>query len=356
VATVAIKEEPARPNPGGTMPPRDRQPAQTALPLGDQVRIWAYVNHHLREDVPEEEISDLLAAPHNLVWIDLTAPAPGALERLRVECQLHPLAIEDAQGQHQRPKVDEYEAFYFVVFYVAQLDPRSGVIQTQEVDLFLGPNYLITLHQEPVSQIEESMTRWRRNAAELGDHLGALLYSLFDSMVDSYFPVLDHLGDQVDDVQEAIFAHPTRRTLQSLSQLRRDLLAIRRVLAPEREVINTLIRRDRPILATSTIVYFHDIYDHVVRLIDTVDTYRDLLGTATDSYLSVTSNNLNEVMKTLTGWSIILMSATLVAGIYGMNFVFMPELHWPFGYPIALAIMALIAGLLYRYFRRRGWL
>jgi magnesium transporter len=330
----------------------------------DGVRVWAYHAGaaRLREQVPLAEVSDLLANGDTLVWVDLTAPHPAVLARLEEECRLHPLAIEDACHAHQRPKVDEYATFFFLVFYVARYRAGDDAIDTDEVDLFIGERYLITVHQRPVAQIDESVRRWRQNAAALGHDIGALLYALLDSMVDSYFPVLDAIGDQVDEVQEAIFHGPSQATLRTLARLRRDLLQVRRVLAPEREVVNTLLRRDQPILPQSTAVYFHDIYDHLIRLIDTIDTHRDLLGTATDSYLSVTSNNLNQIMKVLTGWSIILMSASLTAGIYGMNFspdaspFNMPELRWYFGYPMALLLMLAVGGLLYLNFRRRDWL
>ncbi len=337
---------------------RSSAPLGTAsLAQADHVRVWAYTHAggHVRDDVPVEEVSDLLDDPTTLVWIDLTDPEPAALAMLQQECRLHALAIEDVQREHQRPKVDEYGHFYFVVFYVPQYEAGTDTVGVHEIDLFLGDHWLVTVHKEPIDEIDETIRRWRQNADELGASMETLLYSLLDSMVDAYFPIVDRLGDEVDEVQEAIFAHADRRTLQQVTHLRRVLLQIRRVLAPEREVINTLLRRDQPILPVATTPYFHDLYDHIVRLIETIDTYRDLLGTALDSYLSVTSNNLNEVMKTLTGWSIILMSASLIAGIYGMNFQAMPELAWPLGYPVALIMMLIVGALLYRNFRRRGW-
>jgi magnesium transporter len=316
----------------------------------------------VRERVPMDEISELLRQPDTLVWIDLTAPQPAALEKLRIECRLHPLAIEDVRQPHQRPKIDEYDNFYFIVFYVAKYSPGMERVEVHEVDLFVGDRFVVTVHQRPVSQIDEAVRRWSQQEGELGYNIGALLYALFDSMVDTYFPVLDAIGEDVDEVQEAIFARPDRRTLRRLSRLRRELLNARRVLAPEREVINTLLRRDRPILPANTAPYFYDIYDHIVRMIDTVDTHREVLSSATDSYLSVTSNNLNEIMKIMTAWSIMLMSASLIASIYGMNFNTevspwnMPELNAYFGYPLALLAMLAVVGGLFTYFRRRDWL
>lgn len=336
------------------------EPATGTAGLGqaDRVRVWAYAGQGtgVRANVPVEEVSDLLDSPTTLVWVDLTDPEPAALATLQAECRLHPLAVEDVQREHQRPKVDEYGHFYFVVFYVPEYDAGARTIHLHEIALFLGDHWLVTVHDGPVREIEESVRRWQQNADELGLSLGTLLYSLLDSMIDAYFPVVDSIGDDVDEVQEAIFAHADRETLQRLTQMRRTLLHLRRVLAPQREVVNTLLRRDQPILPVATTPYFHDLYDHIVRLIDTIDTYRDLLGAALDSYLSVTSNNLNEVMKTLTSWSIMLMSASLIASIYGMNFDLMPELRWPIGYPLALGMMLVVIVVLNRYFRRRGWL
>ncbi|MCC6618856.1 MAG: magnesium/cobalt transporter CorA, partial [Chloroflexi bacterium] len=225
-----------------------------------------------------------------------------------------------------------------------------------EIDLFVGERYIITVHQRAVPQIDEAVRRWEHNAGELGHDVGALLYALLDSIVDTYFPVLDTLSERVDDVQEAIFVQPDQSTLRDLSRLRRTLLQLRRVVAPEREVMNSLLRRDRPILPSGTQVYFYDVYDHIVRVLDTIDTHREVLGSATDSHLSLTSNNLNQIMKVLTSWSIILMSSSLIAGIYGMNFVHMPELAWNLGYVFALALMLAISGGLFLFFRSRDWL
>lgn len=326
----------------------------TTRSAAEHVRVWAYsaTTRQLRDSVPLAEVSDLLTDPTTLVWVDLEA-APTALLHLQEECRLHPLAVEDAQTRHQRPKIDEYDHFYFVVFYVPQATSRSA---TEEVSLFLGERFLVTVHQAPIPEIDTTVRHWHTNAAELGPNIGALLYSLLDNFVDAYFPIIDRIGEEVDELQERLFERTDRQVLQHLARLRRDLLTIRRVLAPEREVINALIRRDQPILPLLAIPYFHDIYDHVVRLTEMIDTQRDLLATAVDVYVSLTSNNLNEVMKTLTGWSIILMSIAVITGIYGMNFRMMPELESPLGYPLALVGMLVVSIGLFSYFRRRDWL
>jgi magnesium transporter len=331
-------------------------PARPAQPPSPRVWVRQPGWDGLREGVPLDELRPLLTEPGAMVWIDLTAPHPAALERLADVCHLHPLAIEDARQPHNRPKIDEYAHFYFVVFYVALFHAPTSSLALHEVDLFVGERFVITVHRWPLAQIDEAVRRWAHNADTLGHDVGALLYALLDSMVDTYFPVLDALSERVDDVQEAIFLHPDRATLRELSGLRRTLLQLRRVVAPEREVMNTLLRRERPVLPTSAQAYFYDVYDHIVRVLDAIDTHREVLGSATDSYLSLTSNNLNQIMKVLTSWSIILMSVSVIAGVYGMNFTRMPELDWTFGYAFALGLMLLVGGSLFIYFRRRDWL
>jgi magnesium transporter len=336
----------------------DQQRSIAAAPSQHRVRVWAYQadEARLRSDVPETEISDLLATPHALVWIDVQNPTSQDLAQLQTECSLHPLAVEESLKHGHRPKIIEYATFYFMTMAAISFQPDSATVVADEIDIFLGDRFLITLHAQSAPHIEESIRRWSQYPAEIGPSTGALLHSLLDSLIDSYFPIADEIGDRVDAIQDAIFAQPDRSSLKALTNLRRTLLTFRRLLAPEREVFNTLLRRDRPILPADVLVYYHDIYDHVIRLIDTIDTYREMLSATLDVYLSATSNNLNEVMKVLAGWSIILMSATLVAGIYGMNFTYMPELNLPFGYPWALGLMLLVASLLYIYFRRRRWL
>jgi magnesium transporter len=279
----------------------------------------------------------------------------------------------------------------------ARLHPMEWAeerIVLRELSMFMGVNYLITVHQEPIPELEEVVVRWERNveaitgrglplpeepaegapasaplppspqrggngaAPGLGTEngIGILLYSLLDTLVDKYFPVIDAIVDRVEDLEDQIFTHYTTTSIQTIFALKKDLLALRRVLAPERDVLNVLSRRDVPIFTGQTLVYFQDVYDHVVRITDSIDTYRDLLSSTIDLYLSMQSNRLNITVQTLTSASIVLMALSLIAGIYGTNFVNIPELHWTYGYYGMLALMVLVTLLLYLFFKRKRWL
>jgi Mg2+ and Co2+ transporter CorA len=520
-------------------------------------------------------IDKIIRQDTRLLWLDLEKPTAEEFQMIEREFNLHPLAIEDAMMRHQRPKVDQYEDFYFVVFYaVASEEPEKAAllpgrrgfrntnflrvgmngytagngqlpelgeaqepsgwtahspapspasnsigttqvpsqssrqesfgnelgeaqeasdaspgndqgngaapqansqddnerIVLRELSMFMGKNYLITVHNDAVKEIDEAAKRWRQNVEvitgvdakfhrvrgtrpltpeeqkglestgrervegakpdgqpdakddkkrpapmnwrgtsqeatqskksqgsrnqplaprnegeaagssqvavrpetgekqgfpaqhpqagtrEQTNDIGILLYSLLDTIVDDYFPVIDTIVDRVEDLEEQIFEKYNQQAIESIFVLKKDLLALRKVLAPERDVLNVLTRRDIPIFEQHTLVYFQDIYDHVVRITDSIDTYRDLLSSALDSFLSMQSNRLNITVQTLTSVSIILMSIAAVTGWYGMNFQFMPELHQPWAYPAVIVVVATISLLEFSFFKRRGWL
>ncbi len=308
----------------------------------------------LQTSLPLERISDVLDEAESLLWVDVVDPTPDDLRLLGEEFRFHPLAMEDAIKRHQRPKIDFYDGFLFIVFY--ELEIHDARPEARELTLFVGKNYLVTVHDGAFEVVKETARRWRENIHLPGDRgVGLLVYSLLDAVVDGYFPIIDELSERIEDMEQTIFERSDERIQQEIFVLKRDLLAIRRVLGPERDVMNVLVRRDSPVFEAGTIVYFQDIYDHLLRVIDALDTYRDLLTGALDAYLTMTSNRLNQVVKTLTASSIILMSMTLVAGIYGMNFVHMPELRWLLGYPWALGLMVAIGAGLFVMFRRIDW-
>lgn len=309
----------------------------------------------LREDVPLEQISDVRQRHNELLWVDVVDPTADDLRLIAEEFAFHPLAMEDALKHRQRPKVDFYEGYLFVVFYALAF--KDGRLITDEIHLFIGQNYLVTLHDGDCAPIVETTTRWRENITQLGNRgVAVLVYSLLDAIVDEYFPLIDELAERTDALEEQIFDRLDQSAQKEIFRIKKDLLAVRKVLSPQRDVLNALLRRDNPMIHTDTLVYFQDIYDHILRVMDAVDTYRDLLSSALDAYLSVTSNRLNRIMKTLTASSIILMSMTLVASVYGMNFVHIPELDWQLGYLWALGLMVFIGGMLFSVFRRVDWL
>ncbi|MFL5732410.1 MAG: magnesium transporter CorA family protein [Chloroflexia bacterium] len=427
-------------------------------------------------------ISNIVQRKQRHLWLDLERPTPKEIETIQEEFVLHPLAIEDATRRHQRPKVDQYESFYFVVFYsVVCEEPGQGVpapgrrglsgtrfhsvsegsntfeaaraedqqnpgaaeerslpamaptderIVLREISMFMGENYLITVHEDPIPEFDEVARRWFRNVQSIvgesggnshvpgtreltpseaqnlkpklhespdtmaaprppaGDgekapdrastlrvynppddveegaakaststsNISILLYSLLDTIVDGYFPVIDGLVDKVEDLEEQIFQRYSQQAIESIFVLKKDLLALRKVLAPERDVLNVLTRRDIPIFDEHTLVYFQDVYDHIVRITDSIDTYRDLLSSALDSFLSMQSNRLNITVQTLTSVSIMLMTISTFTGWFGMNFHNMPELSSEYGYPIMALSLVVVVGLEFAFFKRKRWL
>jgi len=301
------------------------------------------------------QLSSLCAEPPNVVWTDVADPTSDDFHDLAREFGFHHLAIEDCRKEHQRPKVEEYTGYYFIVLYEAELG-AEGHLELRELSIFLGKNYLVTVHSQPIRAIATAERLWREWAdlAERGP--GLLAYLLIDAVVDDYMPLLDTLSDRIDDLEEHIFDDFHSEALRDIFRLKKQLLFLRRTVAPLRDVFNTLLRREQPIFSRETTTYFQDVFDHLIRVADTIDNLRDMLGTTMDIYLSVSSNRMNLIMKRLTAISAILMSVTLIAGIYGMNFEFMPELAWRYGYVGSLTAMLLVGLGLYYYFRHIRWL
>jgi magnesium transporter len=302
-----------------------------------------------------DEISELRTTPHHVLWVDVAQPTPQDFDCLREEFGFHRLAIEDCQNAHQRPKIEDYHGYYFVVLYEAELTERGELI-LRELAMFLGANYVVTVHHGPIQAIASGERLWRNwtDLAEQG--AGLLAYLIIDAVVDEYFPIIDALSDRMDEMEDLLFNYRESETIADIFQIKKQLLQLRRSVTPLRDVFNILLRREQPLFTREVVYYFHDIYDHLIRVADSIDNLRDLLGTTMDVYLSLQGNRMNMVMKRLTALSTILMSAALVSGIYGMNFQHMPELTWQHGYYAALGGMALIALALFIFFRWIKWL
>ncbi len=318
------------------------------------LRAVAYVGDHVEDLADLDRISELVADPETTVWLDILMPDDDALDCLRAEFGFHPLTLEDVARRHQRPKIDIYPDYYFLVVYALHDVDAADALALTEIEIFLGPNYVVTLHAEPVHEIDEVWRHWHARSDVIGEDAGALLYALFDHIVDDYFPVIDALAERVEDVEQQIFERFDTAALQSIFQLKKDLLALRRIVAPERDVLNVLLRRDPPILPAHAVPFFQNIFDHVLRVLDSIDTYRDLLSSALDAYLSVQSNNLNEIMRRLTIISTIFLPLTFLTGFFGMNFDRLP-FHNPLALWISLAVMALTPAMMMLYFRWRRW-
>jgi magnesium transporter len=305
-------------------------------------------------DVSPDRISELIDDPEAVVWVDMMDPGLEELRCLKEEFQFHPLSLEDVARHHQRPKVEVYPMYYYMVVYTLAYPDSDTAIRIDELDIFLGPNYMVTVHDHELAEVNDTWDRWLRKADVGGSNVGSLLYLLADNIVDQYFPVIDVLAERIEDLEARIFERFDTSALESIFQLKKDLLALRRVIAPERDVFNVLLRRDPPILAPETVVYFQDVYDHTLRVLDSVDTYRELLSSALDAFLSVQSNKLNEVMRRLTIISTIFLPLTFLTGFFGMNFEHLPFASEPVMW-VALAIMVLMPMMMVVYFRWKGW-
>jgi magnesium transporter len=302
-----------------------------------------------------DAISGLCSNDSKIVWVDVSDPTSLDFDNLARQFGFHPLSIEDCRHQHQRPKVEEFPGYYFIVLYEAVLND-VGRMQLGELGIFLGKNYLVTVHSEPIRAIETAERLWRSwtDLAERGT--GLLAYLLIDAVVDDYLPLLDTVSDRMDSLEDRIFADFQDESLEEIFRIKKELLLLRRAVTPLRDVFNTLLRREQPIFSRETHTYFQDVFDHLIRVADTIDTLRDMIGSMMDAYLSISGNRMNLVMKRLTSIATILMSVTLVAGIYGMNFDYMPELKWRFGYVGALLSMLVVGLAIYSHFRRIKWL
>lgn len=300
-------------------------------------------------------VSDYLEEPDTFVWVDLERPAPGDMAMLGEEFRLHPLAIEDATKPHQRPKVERYEHHLFVVVYAVWVEGDG--VAAAEVDAFIGDRFVITVRKDPGWRIDPVLERWDAAQDMVKHGVGYLLYALLDTVVDGYFLVVDALEDRVDDLEDRVFDVRAGRGVQEeLLGLRRQLVGLRRVVLPVREVMNTLLRRDLPPLGDEIVPYFQDIYDHVIRVSESVEAMRELLASALEVHLSFVSNQLNAIMKKVTSWAAILAVGTLIAGVYGMNFRLVPADQTLTGFWAALGMMGASSLALYVYFRRKDWL
>lgn len=301
------------------------------------------------------EIHVLCDAPSNVLWVNVNDPTGEDFDELAAQFGFHPLAIEDCKNGHQRPKVDEYQGYYFIVLYEARLSEDQH-LELHEVNLFLGKQYLVTVHTAPVNTIAATERLWRgwTDLAERGT--GLVAYLLIDAIVDGYLPLLDRLSDRMDDLEDQIFEDFRPEAIEEIFRIKKQLLFLRRAIVPLRDVFNTLLRREQQIFSRETMVYFQDVFDHLIRVSETIDTLRDILSSTMDAYLSVSGNRMNLVMKRLTSIATILMSVTLIAGIYGMNFKQMPELEAKYGYPLALGAMLIVGLGIYFYFRKIKWL
>jgi magnesium transporter len=278
------------------------------------------------------------------------------IEKLGQHFVLHPLLLEDVLNTEQRPKVEEFEDHLFIVLKMIHLGKENLELKGEQVSLIVGHNYVISL-QERVgdvfdavrNRIRKGKGRIRKNGADY------LAYALVDSIVDSNFIVLEELGDKIESLQNDLIAEPEPEDLQAILRLKRDMLAFRKATWPLREILGALLREGSSLIGKDILVYLRDVYDHVIQVVDTVETYREMLSAMLDIYLSSVGNKMNEIMKVLTIIATIFIPMTFLAGVYGMNFKYMPELSWKFAYPLFWVIVLTILGAMFIWFKRKKW-
>jgi len=307
-----------------------------------------------------EKLAELAkrSAKNFFVWIDLSKPSKEDLDFLSTIFPLHPLAVEDTLHPIQRPKLEEYEEHLFVVAYSVGYSKYHA--QTQELDIFLGTNFIITSSSKGVPAIDGAVQAIMKNPALFARGPAYLLYLILDLLVDSYFPVFDSFGEDIDRVEDEVFENPKKTVLQKIFKMKRSIFSLRKIINPAREVLMAISLREQKFVPQKLSVYFRDVYDHLIRVSDVMDNYRDILTGILDGYASTISNKLNETMKVLTIIATIMLPLTLIAGIYGMNFKNIPEIHsalgMQYGYFWALGLMALVAISMLLYFRRHKWI
>jgi magnesium transporter len=311
---------------------------------------------------PEDSIAYLDTA--SVSWVDvLGLGSEEILRRLGKVFKLHPLVLEDIVNVPQRPKVEDYENQLVIISQMVLVKENGTGFWVEQVSLVLGKHYLLTVQEEPsrdcFQPVRDRIRAGKGSIRKQGPDY--LAYTLIDAIIDGFFPVLEAYGERIEELEDEVVTKPTRRTIEKIYQIRRELLALRRAIWPQRDAINSIIRDGSDLISPEVRVYLRDCYDHAVQVMDMVETYRELTSGLMDIYLSSVGNRMNEIMKLLTVISSIFIPLTFIAGVYGMNFntekspLNMPELNWYWGYPACLGLMAAIAIGLIFFFWRRGW-
>jgi magnesium transporter len=319
------------------------------------INCVAYQNGRKLADIARSEISAYVQRPDCFVWVALYEPDPGELEAMQAEFGLHELAVEDAQSGHQRPKIEEYGNSLFVVLHTVEQEAKD--LRVGEVAIFVGPNYVLSVRHRTKRGFAEVRARCESEPELLRHGSGFVLYALMDAIVDRYFPVLDALETEFENLEEQIIAGGlARRNIEALYALKQKLTVLRHASGPLAEGVGKLYGGRVPHVCIGTQEYFRDVYDHLSRINQTIDSIRDGIATAMSVSLSFIQLQNSEMTKRLAAYAALVAVPTMIAGVYGMNFETMPELKWAFGYPLAVAAMVVIDVFLAWRFRKAGWL
>jgi magnesium transporter len=324
-----------------------------------RITIIDYDEENYQEkEVPSIKECEPFKTTATTTWINIDGlHQVEAIEEIGKLFDLHDLLLEDVLNTNQRPKTEDYGSCLYVVLKMLSYDDEQGKTRSEQVSMVLGSHYVITFQESvgdvfgPIRERVKS-TKWR--IRKLG--VDYLLYSLIDCIVDHYFIVLEKIADKIELLQERVALDPSQDTLQRIHELKREMLFLRKSVWPVRELVNALLRSESPLINKTTEIYLRDVYDHSVQIIDATETYREMISGMFDIYLSSISNKMNAIMKVLTIIATIFIPLTFIVGVYGMNFDYMPELRWHWGYPLVWLIMIIVVVIMLVYFRKRKWI
>ena len=319
------------------------------------INCVAYQNGRKLADIRVSEISSYIARPDCFVWVGLKDPEPAELKAMQHEFGLHELAVEDAHHGHQRPKIDEYDGSLFVVLHLIEL--KNDELNVGEMAIFAGPKYVLSVRARAEQGFADVRARCEQEPELLRHGAGYVLYALMDAVVDRYFPVLDSIESAIEDIEERIFAdQPMREHIEALYSAKRKLMILKHATEPLLEATAKLYGGRVPQICAALQDYFRDVYDHLLRLNQAIDSLRDMVTTGISVTISLISIQENAVTKRLASYGALIAVPTLIAGVYGMNFQNMPEIGWRWGYPLALVMMVGIDLYLFYRFRQADWL
>jgi len=342
------------------------QPPGSLIHIGDEtvkdvkITIIDYKDEQFREmEAPSLEACFPFKDTDSVTWINVEGIHRSEILEKLGECYgLHPLVLEDIMATDQRPKMEDFGDYMFIVLKMIKYNAENGGLEIEQVSLILGKNFVLSFQEGKEGDVFDPLRERLRTGKGRIRKMGAdyLVYAMMDSIIDNYFVVIENLGEEIEVIEEKLVTDPGPDTLRSIHKLKRDMIYLRKSVWPLREVIGSLERGESPLVTKSTGIYLRDVYDHTIQVIDTVETFRDMLSGMLDIYLSSVSNRLNAVMKVLTVIATIFMPLTFIVGLYGMNFKYMPELEWHWGYPAVIGVMVIIAAWMLVMFKRKKWL
>ena len=317
----------------------------------DQERLEEKALQSIEESFPYKDTPPV-------TWINVEGlHEVGVIEKIGPPFGIHPLTLEDIVNTGQRPKVDDFENYIYIVFKMLIFDETTCHISSEQVSLILGPRFIISFQEiegDVFNFVRERIRKGRIHMRKSGPDY--LAYALMDAIVDHYFLILEKMGERIEQFENAVYAGPTPEILQAIHELKREIIYFRKQVWPMREVLNNLQKTESPLVQQTNKVFIRDVYDPTIQVIDTIESFRDIIAGMMDLYLSTVSNRMNEVMKVLTIMATLFIPLTFIAGIYGMNFKFMPELEWKWSYPVLWAVLLVISGSMLFYFKRKKWL